>query len=237
MRTLSDADVLGLWESGSHRHPLDQALLTLAAAFPEMHYEALANWPIGQRNRCLADLYCTWFGPRLRAWTPCVHCGEKLEFAMEGRVLAGEGIAGRGCEDERVTANGFTFRLPTSRDLALAAGAGGPADGAVRIAESCLIGANPPAEWSEEDLAVIGEKLASADPFAEVRVTLRCPGCGTNWEESLDLVSFVWAEIDGRARRVLFGIHTLASAFGWSEADILLLSEKRRSVYLEMAQS
>ena len=91
--------------------------------------------------------------------------------------------------------------------------------------------------WSDQELEEIGERMAVADPLAETRLTLHCPKCEYDWEATLDIVAFVWAEIEARARRLLLEIHTLASAYGWSETQILALSENRRARYVEMVQS
>jgi hypothetical protein len=91
--------------------------------------------------------------------------------------------------------------------------------------------------WSDEDLEEIGEQMALADPLAETRLTLHCPKCEVDWEESLDMTSFLWTEIDARVRRLLLEIHTLASAYGWTEREILSLGENRRVRYVEMVQS
>ena len=64
---------------------------------------------------------------------------------------------------------------------------------------------------------------------------LTCPGCGSEWEDTLDLTLFVWAEIEARARRVLLDVHDLARAYGWTEDATLRLSERRRRLYLEAA--
>src|SRR5215469_16981144 len=90
MRALNDTDFLRLWERGAARHPLDRALLALAAALPETPGEILADWPVGRRNQALARLRCQCFGPRLRGWLACVKCGEKLEFDMNAQMLAGK---------------------------------------------------------------------------------------------------------------------------------------------------
>ena len=58
MRTLSESDLLELWEAGARRHPLDRALLILAAALPEQSHDRLADWPLGRRNEALARLHC-----------------------------------------------------------------------------------------------------------------------------------------------------------------------------------
>jgi hypothetical protein len=121
--------------------------------------------------------------------------------------------------------------------LAVAADETDPITGALRIVESCLVEPSAPGEWSKKELSEIGETLSMADPLAEIQVSVPCPGCGNDGKETLDLVSFVWTEIEARVRRLLFDVHTLASAYGWSEADILSLSENRRSMYLEMVQA
>jgi hypothetical protein len=56
-------------------------------------------------------------------------------------------------------------------------------------------------------------------------------------EESLDPVTFFWSELQATARRILLQVHTLASAYGWSEREILGLSDTRRSLYLQMVNA
>ena len=66
--------------------------------------------------------------------------------------------------------------------------------------------------------------MALADPLAEIMLHFDCPACGTSFDESLDLAAFLWAEIEGQAKRLCCEVHTLASAYGWSETEILSLS-------------
>jgi hypothetical protein len=258
MRSLSDSDLLHLWEGGLRRHPIDRALMALGAAFPETLYERLADWPLGRRNKALVDLRCRCFGQSIQGWIVCASCGETLEFDLDGWVIT---VAGRNTDersqpdhlDEPIVVNRQSFRLPTSRDLAKAAQEADPRLAATRIAENCRVAQQVPEAstgqdalgmgdrrselWSDEELEEIGERMASADPLAETRLTLHCPKCEYDWEETLDIVSFVWAEIEARARRLLLEIHTLASAYGWTETEILSLSEIRRARYVEMVQS
>ena len=49
-----------------------------------------------------------------------------------------------------------------------------------------------------------------------------------------DILSFFWGEIQICARRLLREVHALASAYGWTESEILSLSTTRRHAYLEM---
>jgi hypothetical protein len=151
-------------------------------------------------------------------------------------MLANEG-ADQMPPADPVVVNGQSFRLPTSRDLAKAACESDVSRAAMRLAESCRLEGGESSTWSDEELAQIGQQLALADPLAETRLALRCPACEDEWEETLDMATFLWREIEARARRVLKEIHTLATAYGWAEADILSMSERRRALYLEMAQS
>jgi len=237
MRRLGNTELLDVWERGIRLHPLDRALLLLAMALPETPSAELADWPLGRRNRALAKIRCDCFGPNLKGWLACPHCGEKLEFQMNAQSLIQNDPEKRDDSGVPLNINGLTFRLPTSRDLALAAKESDPAKGAARIAESCRKGPPATRDWSTDELSAIGESMALADPLAETRLAFRCPGCEEEWEETLDISSFCWTEIEARARRILMAIHTLASAYGWSESEILSLSETRRAWYLEMAQA
>ena len=235
MRLLSNPDFLSLWERGLRLHPLDQSLLALATAFPETPYEGLADWPLGRRNQALAELRCACFGRRLQGWTACPQCGERLEFEMDGRALAGED-GDEPWRQEPVVVNGHSYRLPSSRDLARVAGEADAGLAAIRLAEGCRIDAGDSPGWSEEYLEDLETQLALADPMAETRLLLHCPACGNQWDETLNIATFLWAEIEARAKRLLFETHTLAAAYGWAEKEILSLSEPRRALYMEMVQ-
>lgn len=236
MRELNDSDFLSIWESGSRRHPLDRALLCLGAALPRESFDAIASWPLGRRNRELLELHCAAFGPGLRGVVSCPNCGEKLEVSLDCRVLAGGdgGLPGDGART--VNYGGHAFRLPSTRDLASVARETDPGAAALRLVEACRVGDGARRDWSEGELDLIGEQMSGADPLAEIRIAVRCPECGHKGEEDLDIVTFLWAEIDARVRRLLSDIHQLASAYGWAESEILSLSESRRALYLEMLE-
>lgn len=233
---LSDSDLLDLWERGSALHPLDRGLLVLSAELPEAQTASLADWPLGRRNKALVDLHCSRFGPRLQAWTACIACGEKMEFEINGPTLTQQNAdVEPQSRRETVVVNGQSFRLPTSRDLAQVARDGDPRAAPIRLLDLCRVG--EPVACSEEDVEEIGGQMALADPLAEIRIALRCPACGNESAETLDIVSFVWAEIVSRAKRLLWEVHNLASAYGWTETDVLSLNAARRSLYLEMVQA
>jgi hypothetical protein len=236
MRAVTQADLLALWESGKALHPLDWGLLAINTMFPEARPDSVADWPIGRRNRALVEMQLACFGPALRGWTSCRRCADKLEFALDGRALAESPLPEQGAP---IVMNGRTFRLPTSRDLARVAAEDDPGKAAVALVEMCRTdreerGFTTEIDWTEEDLDAIGDKMALADPLGEIMLHFDCPECGEAFDDSVDLPAFLRAEIEGRSKYLLREVHTLASAYGWSEAEILSLNPARREFYLEM---
>jgi hypothetical protein len=232
MRALSSAEILTLWERGARWHPLDRGVLALSFA-DRSAGETVADWPLGRRNRALLELHAAWFGSPLEAGAACPECGEKLEFELNVQDL----IAPQSDEKQRATVavEEQIFRLPTSRDLAQVAKSSGEQQAVIRLLELCRIGGVKSSGWTDEIIEKVGESLATADPMAETRVALTCPACDHAWSDSIDVTSFIWAELEARARRLLWEVHSLASAYGWSESEALALSAARRSMYLEMA--
>jgi hypothetical protein len=232
---LSNYDLLALWERGGGLHPLDQGLLALSAALPEISPQGLRDWPLGRRNQALFELHGAWFGSLLQGWTSCARCGEKMEFEIDSRDLMTRS-KDQSCS-ETVRVGGRSFRLPTSRDLAAVTRESDSSSAASRVLERCLMAAEGPSAWSEKEVEEIEESFVSADPMAETRLALRCPACDHESEEILDIANFVWGEIAALARRLVWEVHALASAYGWTEAQILSLSAARRAIYLEMVQA
>ena len=231
---LSPADMLDVWESGLSLHPLDQGVLVIRAGVPEAAGDTVADWPLGRRNRTLAELRRACFGGRLRGRTTCPHCAEPVEFELDSARL----VEASAAVTDAVSVGGEMFRLPTSRILASVANVPDPEVAAARICERCRIGEprkDDEPTLSSDDVDRIGEAMASADPMAEIAFDFDCPGCGTAFREDLDLAAFLWKEIEVEAKRLLFEVHTLASAYGWREHEVLALSSARRAYYLERA--
>jgi hypothetical protein len=76
--------------------------------------------------------------------------------------------------------------------------------------------------------------MARADPRAEIQIELSCPACQNRRSIIFDVLSYLWSEIDDWARRLVMEVHTLASAYGWSESDIMAMSARRRHLYLQV---
>jgi hypothetical protein len=53
----------------------------------------------------------------------------------------------------------------------------------------------------------------------------------------LDPVDLVWREFAALARRLEDEVHVLASAYGWTESEILALPDSRRRRYVDRITS
>jgi uncharacterized Zn finger protein (UPF0148 family) len=230
MRALTNPELLDLWERASGLHQLDRALLAIAATETGEPYAALADWPLGRRNAALARLRRECFGSALTGWVACPQCGERLEFSLDMGMLLKE----RGQQATQLSAGGSNLRAITSRDLASAAAEIDERAAAQKLLSLC---SGQERDFTDDELEALGERLAEADPLAETLLDFACAACDQRWQEPLDIAAWLWAEIEARARRLLYDVHTLAAAYGWTEHEILSLSEPRRAVYLEMAHA
>jgi hypothetical protein len=78
-------------------------------------------------------------------------------------------------------------------------------------------------------------QMGRCDPQANVRLTMQCPACDLSWDAPFDISAFLWSEVSTSAQHLATEVHTLASAYGWREADILAMSTARRRLYLSLA--
>jgi hypothetical protein len=127
------------------------------------------------------------------------------------------------------------FRRLDSLDLAEAAAD----EGGRGLARRCVVEARrgeqlvDAADLPDEVFALLDERVAAADPFAEILLTLACEACGHAWQECLDIAAFFHAELAWAAGRLLDQVHLLARSYGWSQAEVLALGPRRRQAYLE----
>ncbi|MGW0762317.1 hypothetical protein ACWD1Y_38585 [Streptomyces sp. NPDC002814] len=139
----------------------------------------------------------------------------------------------------RVSEGGWEveFRLPGVADLTAAARAADPRG---ELIARCLVSAAYAGEVRAADALPapvqhrIAEAVEAADPGADVTLNVACPECGQATRAELDIASYLWTELDAWARDVLLDVHLLATAYGWSEPEILALSPLRRRYYLEL---
>ena len=77
------------------------------------------------------------------------------------------------------------------------------------------------------------EAWARLDPAAGLVTTVVCPLCDTTVEVLFDSFSLLAAELRYTSS-ILLEVHRLASAYHWTEAEILALPTRRRRGYLSL---
>ncbi|MFF7815376.1 hypothetical protein ACFZCF_26140 [Streptomyces sp. NPDC007945] len=239
-RRPTEADVLALWEGGLDSTPATRALLIASMATASPDEEAVADLPLSAVNSLLLDLRCRMFGDALPCATDCPSCGESLDVAVAAEELRPAPAGGRTGEAHAVPATAtsttgdftITYRALTGRDVRAV---DPTAPGARRtLVRRCLLGVSPPVhDLPDEVLDALAPLLAELDPGADTVLTLDCPQCEHRWQAALDIADHVWTDISAYARGVLHDVHSLARAYGWSEADVLAVSPARRRFYLE----
>jgi len=232
MRTPSESDLLSLWEEGQVRHPIDRALLLCAWARPDIAADRFARLPLGLVNASLLKMRAALFGPRVELQVECEHCGETLDIPLAIDEL----LAGQAEPDDigEIEVGGFHFRLPASRDLATIAYELDPEAAALRLLEACCVARPADAPVTVELLAEADPCLEAADPLAELTLSVTCAACGSASEVPLEAGALLWDDIQVYARALLAQVHALASAYGWTEEEILALPPRRRTAYLNL---
>jgi hypothetical protein len=242
MMAPSAQELLHVWEEYQRSHLVRRALGALTAAAPKRGWDGWAHAPIGERDRALLGLYEQLFGGDIHTTTSCPHCGERLELDFTAGQIRSDSVAP--VQAFQLCDGGFAidYRLPTSADLLQVAAepANDPARGMALLLRQCITRIRrddesvDPSALPGEVVERIAAAMAQNDPAADVRIALECPACAYAWELPFDIVPYFWAELDDWAQRTLADVHTLASAYGWTESTTLGLSPMRRRMYLDM---
>ncbi|MGH9881329.1 MAG: phage baseplate protein [Pyrinomonadaceae bacterium] len=241
MLGLNATNLLTAWEQGISQHPLQRAVTLLALAWPQRSVDDWASASIGERDRQLLQLRDELFGAKFEAVAACPNCGERLELEFSTQdLLAQVAETSTSPRALRLESGGYEvgYRLPTTADLLAVADS--PDRARELLLERCVEAVSegvaiPASALPGEVSKLLGQKMADADPQADVHINLDCPACSHHWATVFDVLSYLWGEIDDWAQRLLHDVHSLASTYGWSERDILSMSATRRRLYLELA--
>jgi hypothetical protein len=241
MRSLSEAELLRIWEVALPQHPIERALTILATVLPETSRDQLLALGIGQRDTYLLTVRQATFGEHLASYAECPACQEHLEFAFTvADVLVTEQPGAGQLYEAQIENYLIRFRPPNSGDLIPIVRCPDPAMAYHLLLQRCVVqtlqnGEDIPLTTVPEGvLPKIAECISECDAQAEILFMLSCPACHHTWSICFDIVSFLWSEICVQAKRLLREVHLLARAYGWSEAAILSMSTARRQFYLEM---
>lgn len=224
--TPCDADLMLAFEKGEHAGPATRGAILLALLRPDLDAIARGAMALGDRDRALWSFKTRRFGKgsAMLAKAQCKTCDEWISLSLgEGFDLPSQNSSSAPCAYAGKT---WELRLPTQADLLRAEARRGQLD---------LTALAPEAPWDDPAFLALAETaLDDADPAIDIVFDLACPECGTLNACGFDVVDFVWRDIEALAHRLFAEVSTLARAFGWSEAETLSLTPRRRSRYVEM---
>lgn len=239
--SLSAEAMIDIWEQGTGRHPIDQALLLLRRVCPDQSLGALCDWTVGERDMRLLEIRRATFGDRIDGYAECPVCGVGLDFELSCEALLASAVPNNATWRTIEQAGcAWDVRGPNSRDLALAAAAPDLEQARRVILSRCVregTGTRPSGHWMDELGGTLAARLSELDPLAEILIDVQCESCAHRWQTVFDIATFFWNEIHARSRRLLQEVDLLARTYGWTEGEILRMKDQRRSLYVEMALS
>ena len=188
---------------------------------------------IGARTAALLRLVAlTEDRDRLSLNARCVsrECGEPYEFTLPLRSLPGGDVDAGPVQVHLDEGRTLTMRRPTGEDLRRwREGAPASRADAMRMMLDSLVLAG---QALPDDEAAVSASIASLDPLVDFSVLCQCPACGTPNEVAVDLEALALVRLAGRQRALLHEVHRFASAYGWTESDVLTVPRARRARYL-----
>lgn len=241
--SLSASELVAVVDAASSADPAEQGRALLALALPDPSDERLDTTALEVRDAWLLELRCATFGQTLKARIACPRCQTRLalEIPRESIPLPEPRADCLSAPPVRVSHGELVIdaRSPDGDALERAARCPDTASARASLIASCVTVRSASGEaldvesLDEETLERVGEALAAAQPGVEVALDLSCASCGHLWNPVLDVLLFFWRELSTTSVQVLDEVHELASAYGWSEEQILGLSSRRRRQYVE----
>jgi hypothetical protein len=137
----------------------------------------------------------------------------------------------------RTSAGEIAVRVPTGADQETITDAPDATTALLTLLRRCVVG--PVADdgagidaLGDDDLDAIETALAEVAPDVPDRVAAPCPTCGSIAEVPAEPERFL--EVVGAD--IVTDVHRLASAYHWSESEVLALPRARRLRYLELIE-
>jgi Zn ribbon nucleic-acid-binding protein len=241
--SLSASQLVAAVDAGTSANAAEQGRTLLALVLPDPSDERLDATALEVRDAWLLALRCSTFGSTLKARVVCPQCHTQLalEIPRESIPLPEPQAERLSGPPMRISHGELVIeaRSPDGAALERAARCPDVASARASLVASCVTVLSPSGESIDaesldvETLEQVGEAIAEAEPGVEVGLGVTCVSCGHIWEPILDILLFLWRELSTTGVQVLDEVHELASAYGWSEEEILGLSSRRRRQYVE----
>jgi hypothetical protein len=197
----------------------------------------VADLCVADRQYLMLRLGAMLHGEQMWLKVDCGHCKAPFDVDIRRCDLPVK-EAGHGFPQVTVRVNDSVIcaRVPTGVDQDRI-GELSEEDAMRQLLQNCIHsinGSTPDREFIDElsgpDVEVIDEAFDEVSPAVCNRLLVACPECGR--EQHAELDHYLLADIHEHS--FYDEVHTLASHYHWSEAEILDLPQARRRLYLDM---
>jgi len=208
----------------------------------------LVEWPAGSdadvdeltapdRDRLLAAIYQRAFGKKIDSTATCTACSSPydLGFALEDLFAALDRSTGSSTTqvlDDGTfrTSSGLRFRLPTARDEMEVSEL--PLEKAEQaLASLCIVESS-----AGDSLSTLEDAIEEVAPVLDLDIDTACPECGARQGVRFDMQFYLLSAIERERAHVLREIHRIASAYGWSLEEILVLERNDRRALVQLIE-
>lgn len=216
--------------------------LVAPGAEPGTERETVRALLVAERDRELVALRRLSLGPQVRAQVPCPACGETsvADFSLDVLPLDFEPPP-RAFAVTLADGTEARLRLPTAGDQEELLEVEGEAERRSVMLARCLERFGVREVGFDVDFTralplatrtALERELEARLPDLDLEMAVECSHCGAAIVAPFDVPVFFFFELTARARERLRDVHKLASAYHWSERDILTLTLDRRRAYL-----
>jgi len=166
-------------------------------------------------------------------------CGQTVEIELLLDDLLQLGANEEGLVRAEVAGRTLTLRRPTGADqLAWSRQSFSNLIEARQVVASSLLLEVGESETplGAEELDAMENALAEHDPLVQFTVSSECPYCGATGEYDVDLTALAMEWLRHAQVAMLETVHTLASTYHWSEAEVFAIAPWRRAHYLALVE-
>ncbi len=237
-RPLTGDVELGIAEAWAQRSSVPAAVTAvLSAAIDELggnapDPETVRSLSVGDRQFLVRKLAGHMGRSRVWLTATCPSCAESFDFAVDQAELPAKPADPRPVECA-TSLGTLTVRPPTGADQEAVAESDS-AEAVRLLVQRCVRRRAEPLTAEEVDEVLTADSLdldeafAACSPEVTTVVTAACPECDARSDIRVD----PYLLFDTPAADLLADVHTVASAYHWSEAEILSLPRARRMQYL-----
>jgi hypothetical protein len=193
-----------------------------------------ASITTADRDRILAWLYISIYGPKIESTITCEACEQPfdLDFLLTDLLSYYRLEPGTRSEDDTYQIEtGSVFRLPTGEDELMLAEVA-ETDAESFLMTRCLLKGEP-----EKDRANVLAKMEEIAPVLNIEMEATCPECGHVHQVQFDIQSFLLTRLKQQRPHLIQEIHSIAMNYHWSQESILALPRTLRTQYASLIEA